>query len=36
MVNQSVMKPLMATYKVVTGYIGYNAQDHWVAGLKMN
>ena len=35
MVNQSAMWPLMAIYKVVTGFIGENAQYHLVAALNM-
>jgi hypothetical protein len=30
------MWPLMAIYKVVTGFIGENAQYHLVAALNMN
>jgi len=36
MVNQSLMWPLMAIYKIVTSFIGCNAQDHWVAALEIN
>jgi hypothetical protein len=36
MVNRSTMWLLTAIYKVVTGFIGENAQYHLVAALNMN